>query len=169
MVSVLQYAQHTRCQRSDTMASKTMRTLRGQLEGVGNLKRELLLDDGLINQGYRITSFIVWAGAREVNSCYATLSSQPKTPGSPQDASVNTEIAWATFGTLVNTSGVAVYHDRVIDEDHIINRDLFINMISDSADANQTWNYLITMEARKLSDDEAILAIIREEAQNVGA
>lgn len=152
------------------MAKKTMRTLRGQLQGIGNLKRELLLDDGLINQGYRITSFIVWSGIRDDNFCTATLSSKPKVAGSDQDASINTEIAWATFGTVTGplTAG-AVYHDRVIDEDHVINRDLFITMISTSGNPDQTWNYLITMEATKLSDDAAILAIIREEAQNVGA
>jgi hypothetical protein len=152
------------------MASKTMRTMRGQLQGIGNLKRELLLDDGLINQGYRITSFIVWSGVRDDNFCQATLSSKPKVAGSDQNASINTEIAWATYGTVTGplTAG-AVYHDRIIDEDHIINRDLYITMISTSGNSDQTWNYLITMESRKLSSDEAILAIIREEAQNVGA
>jgi hypothetical protein len=152
------------------MANKSMRTLRGQLQGIGNLKRELLLDDGLINQGYRITGFFVWSGIRDDNFCQATLSSQPKIAGSDQNASINTEIAWTTYGTVTGplTAG-AVYHDRIIDEDHVINRDLFISMVSASSNVNQTWNYLITMESRKLSDDEAILAIIREEAQNVGA
>jgi hypothetical protein len=44
---------------------------------------------------------------------------------------------------------------------------LFITITASSESV--TWNYLISMEARNLSDDEAILAIIREEAQNVGA
>lgn len=140
------------------------------MQGVGNLKRELLLDDGLINQGYRITGFFVWSGIRADNFCTATLSSKPKIAGSDQNAGINTEIAWATFGTVTGplTAG-AVYHDRVIDLDHIINRDLFISMISASGNPDQTWNYLITMEATNLSNDEAILAIIREESQNVGA
>ena len=169
MVSDLQFERLTRKQRSDIMAKKTMRTLRGQLKGVGELKRDLLLDDGLINQGYRITSFIVWSGIRDDNFCQATLSSKPKVAGSDQDASINTEIAWAQYGTVTGplTAG-AIYHDRVIDLDHVVNRDLFISMRSSSGNPDQTWNYLITMEATKLSDDEAILAIVREEAQNVG-
>jgi len=148
-----------------------MRTLRGQLQGLGNLKRTLLLDDGLINLGYRITGFFVWSGGRgNDNNCTATLSSKPKVAGSDQDASINTEIAWTNAGTIIGAAaGGSFYQERVLDPDHVLNRDLYITMISSSTDTNQTWNYLIAMEATKLSDDEAILAIIREEAQNVGA
>jgi hypothetical protein len=146
------------------MAKSTYRTLRGSIKGSGNLKRELLLDDGLINQGYRITDFVVWAGGSTGSlSCFATLSSKAKTAGTFQDAGINTEIAWAQYSYIA----AAPYNFRYVDLDHIINRDLLITLVT-GANAT-TWNYLITMEARNLSDDEAILAIIREEAQNVGA
>lgn len=164
MDSVLQYEQHTRWQRSDTMANKNTRTLRGTIVGSGNLKRALLLDDGLINQGYLITDFIIWCGDRTISTCFGTLSSQAKIAGSPQDASINTEIAWAQYGF---GDSLKMFNFRAIDPDHIINRDLFINLATGSG--NLTWNYLILMEKRDLSDNEAILAIIREEAQNVGA
>ena len=169
MVSVLLFEQHTRWQRSDIMAKSTYRTLRGSITGSGNLKRTLLLDDGLINQGYRITGFFVWCGDLLDANCKATLSSKSKVAGSVQDAAVNTEIAWSTAcqEMVAATGRNTVTRDNIVDEDHIVNRDLFISITSGSEDV--TWNYLIVMEARSLSDDEAILAIIREEAQNVGA
>lgn len=149
------------------MAKSTYRTLRGSITGSGNLKRTLLLDDGLINQGYRITGFFVWCGNLVDANCKATLSSKPKVAGSAQDAAINTEIAWSTASQemITATGRNTVSRDDIIDLDHIINRDLYVTINASSEDA--TWNYLIVMEARKLSDDEAILAIIREEAQNV--
>jgi len=143
--------------------------MRGQISGNTSLKRTLLLDDGLINQGYRITKFIVWCGDLLDANCKATLSSMPKISGTSQDASVNTEIAWSTSCQEMNTGANrnTVNSVNIIDEDHVINRDLFITIECNVDDRN--WNYLVVMEARKLSDDEAILAIIREEAQNVGA
>ena len=151
------------------MAKSTYRTLRGSIYGNGNLKRTLLLDDGLINQGYRITGFFVWCGELLDGNCKATLSSQPKVAGSPQDASINTEIAWTSFVQEMAATSIrsSVQQDPVIDLDHVVNRDLYLSFNTNNIDL--TWNYLIVMEARKLSDDEAILAIIREEAQNVGA
>jgi hypothetical protein len=151
------------------MAKSTYRTLRGSITGSGNLKRTLLLDDGLINQGYRITGFFVWCGELVDVNCKATLSSKPKVAGTAQDASINTEIAWSTASQemVTGTGRNTVSRDDIIDLDHVINRDLFITITASSESV--TWNYLISMEARNLSDDEAILAIIREEAQNVGA
>lgn len=150
------------------MAS-TYRTLRGSIFGSGNLKRTLLLDDGLINQGYRIVDLFVWCGELADGNCKATLSSQPKAAGSPQDAAINTEIAWASFVQEMASGAVrsSVQQDRIVDLAHVINRDLFITMVTNNIDL--TWNYMVVMEARKLSDDEAIIAIIREEAQDVGA
>lgn len=151
------------------MAKSTYRTLRGSITGSGNLKRTLLLDDGLINQGYRITGFFVWCGDLVDANCKATLSSKPKVAGTAQDAAINTEIAWSTASQeMIGATGRnTVSRDDIIDLDHVINRDLYVTITASSEDV--TWNYLIVMEARKLSDDEAILAIIREEAQNVGA
>ncbi|GAG58821.1 unnamed protein product, partial [marine sediment metagenome] len=60
------------------MTKSTYRTLRGSITGSGNLKRALLLDDGLINQGYRITDFVVWCGEAITSVCFATLSSKAK-------------------------------------------------------------------------------------------
>lgn len=150
------------------MAS-TYRTLRGSIFGQGNLKRALLLDDGLINQGYRITDLFVWCGELADGNCKATLSSQAKVAGSPMNAAINTEIAWASFVQEMAATSIrsSVQQDRIVDLDHVVNRDLFITMVTNNIDL--TWNYMIVMEARKLSDDEAILAIIREEAQDVGA
>ena len=127
------------------------------------------MDDGLINQGYRITDLFVWCGELADGNCKATLSSQPKIAGSPMDAGINTEIAWASFVQEMAATSIrsSVQQDRIVDLAHIINRDLYLTMVTNNIDL--TWNYMIVMEKRKLSDDEAILAIIREEAQDVGA
>ena len=142
------------------------RSLRGTALPVGGkIKLQLILSDGLINHGLKIKSFQMWcstglptAGIDAVLSLDVISS-----VGLPMDASDNRQIAWTTGGYDNGLNIMPFY--SVIDPDHVVNRDLYL-----TADATDgvVWNYLIIADSLTLSDDEAIVQIIKETQQSVG-
>jgi hypothetical protein len=54
----------------------------------------------------------------------------------------------------------------VIDPDHIVVRDLYIQGQILSSGGSGVINYLIELEAVELSDDQAVLALIKERSQD---
>jgi len=157
-----------------------VRTLRGTIKfparssgaSPNTGRRELILDDGRINVGYRIIEFRIWnsnmtgsAGGQFESEAH--LSMGVDITSSRSDASDNREIAWACYATgQPNTSGVS-YFD-LVDPDHIVVRDL--NIIFPSVTntvADSRVNYYILMEEYDITDQEAIISIIKEESQDV--
>jgi hypothetical protein len=144
------------------MKPRRIRSLRGSiLVDGGAIKHQLILDDGRINHGLKILSFEMWSKSSvnqlgiDVMLCLAKLpSAQQK-----MNASDNRQIAWfmGGFDNYINTTEFR----SIIDPDHVINRDLFI--FGDAT--NALWNYLIIAEEYDLSDDEAIVQIIKETSQ----
>ena len=67
----------------------------------------------------------------------------------------------AQFGWTVG-NGSAEIHSNFLDPDHIVNRDLFLSMVSSDTG---TYNYLIEGDLYKLDDNEAIITIIKETSQ----
>lgn len=146
------------------MKSMGLRTMRGQITVTGGVgKKSLLLEDGLINQGYRVTAFEVWQSEADVNADNFSAVLTMDTLGSPVDmnAADNRQIGWA-FQLSVGTSSIGPYR-AVLDPDHIAVRDLFIQMVG----GDSTYNYLLVIEKYELSDDEAIIQIIKEESQSL--
>ena len=133
-----------------------MRTLRGRV-AAGETKR-LIVDDGRLNHGMRVKEFHVWAISK-------ASSDDPECPPgldydrSPNwDASDTRQIAWAGMTTTVTTR---LMDFSLIDPDHIVIMDLWIqNFGSDPA------NYLVILEPVELSNDEAILSLIKERSQD---
>jgi len=72
------------------------------------------------------------------------------------DAGDNRQFGW-TVG-----NGSAEIHSEFLDPDHIINRDMFLSFVTSDTG---TYNYLIEMQVYELSDDEAIISIIKETSQ----
>lgn len=135
------------------------RTLRGTITTTGtSAKRQLIVDDGLINRGYKVTGFFVWS-ALAGSSFVATLSMNPKVAGVGMQAEDNSEIGW-TF-----TDGSLRSYQRILDPDHIIVRDLHVTLESVSAD--EDFNYMIVVEEFAITDDEAIINIIKEGSQSL--
>jgi len=83
-----------------------------------------------------------------------TLASPPL-----MTASDNRQIAWA----FQESAGSGPVYRSIIDPDHVAVRDLFIQTQGD----NGVYNYLITIEMVELTDDEAIVQIIKEESQSL--
>ena len=143
-----------------------LRTLRGQITVAGGVARKnIIVADGLVNYGLQIKSFQVWretvpdgAGNVTVN---AILSLDTISSGANMNAADNRQFAW--FQMSVNgVDGGLIQPYTIIDPDHIINRDLFLTV--DNA-TNGILNYLIEAQVVELSDDEAIITIIKETSQ----
>ena len=156
------------------------RSLRGQITPVaGKSDTQLILNDQLINRGLRITRFEVWPerlfGSSTSNLTYNAILSYARLADANvfMDAGDNTQIAWSYGGQAGGTAiGVppVTYPDtnlgdrQIIDPDHIVNRDLFVSF---RFSANAPFNYLIECEFLELTNDEAIITIIKENSQNV--
>jgi hypothetical protein len=136
------------------------RTLRGQFVE-GETKR-LIVDDGRLNHGYRVVSFVI-AGEPALTSgeAYATLSLDYDAPTN-WDWGDNRQIGWASTN---NAGGSGLNSPfSVIDPDHIVIMDLYIQ--GNSALPSGNINYLIELEAVELSNDQAILTLIKERSQD---
>ena len=134
-----------------------LRTLRGQIEvsGGGVGKKNLIAADGLINYGLKIEKFQVWA-VDPVDSFVSILSYDTISSGTQMNAADNRQFGW-TVG-----SGNGDVNPAYLDPDHIINRDMFLTLVNA---ANGSYNYLIEMRVVELTDDEAIITIIKETSQ----
>ena len=157
-----------------------VRTLRGTITAVGGkASKQLILNDQLINDGLRVTGFFMWPTQIDASSgrqftgilSYAELVNSDVV----MDAGDNTQIGWSFQSNepgipAPNPQVPAVapsfsgYFNQLIDPDHIVNRDLFLSLrLSD----NFSYNYLIVCEFIELTDDEAIVTIIKENSQSV--
>jgi len=161
-------------------ANGKVRTLRGQISvSGGKADQQLILNDQLINRGLRVTGFFVWpdiATADSSRSFSAILSyAQLGNANVRMDAGDNTQIGWAWNIQSASepppsptqsavTSSTSGYLNQLIDPDHIINRDLFISFRFSS---NASYNYMIVCEFMELTDDEAIITIIKENSQSI--
>ena len=159
---------------------RKVRTLRGQITAVsGKAEKQLILNDQLINRGLRVTGFFVWpsiASATQDQNITAILSyARLGSADVEMNAGDNTQLGWAfQMQTGAIPSGgppdpgrspaSSGYFNQLIDPDHIINRDLFISL---RASNDRTYNYLVVCEFMALSDDEAIITIIKENSQSI--
>jgi len=135
------------------------RTLRGRL--ATNELRQLIVDDGRLNQGYRVVSFVVFP--------YAPAGATQQTPvtlgldydmGPNMDASDSRQIGWAV--TVYGTGSLEGNNISVIDPNHVIIRDLWIR----NENGVDQVNYLIELEYVELTDDQAVLTLIKERSQD---
>ena len=153
-----------------------VRTLRGTLtfparasgDPVNTGRRALILDDGRINIGYRIIQFRIWnadsTGQLDPFASQAHLSMSLEITSALADASDNREIAWAAYNT---GTGYGIDQFNLVDPDHIVVRDLNLVMpVVANTDIARV-NYYILMEEYDITDQEAIISIIKEESQDV--
>lgn len=152
--------------------SSRVRTLRGTItvDAGAQAKRDLILDDGRINVGYKVTGFHFWQsdmiGASNAGGAQATLLMSADATYSLSEAEDNREIAWAAYNT---GTGFSIDYYTLIDPDHVVVRDLVITIPQNSIQGANTvrYNYLINLDEYEISDQEAIISIIKEESQDV--
>ena len=151
------------------------RTLRGQIQATGGkAEKQLILNDQLINRGLRVTGFFVWPSIMDVNAdetFNAILSYSPLANASiTMDAGDNRQIGWSFYSQTLAGAGTSAktnsgFFNQLIDPDHVINRDLVISL-RETTDA-MILNYMVTCELMTLSNDEAIITIIKENSQAI--
>jgi len=159
-----------------------VRTLRGTITTQGGkAEKQLILNDQLINRGLLVTGFFIWpqtASYLQNQTFNAILSYAALANANVQmDAGDNTQIGWCsqvqraqatTFPgpppVEIPFSTTGFGKEGLIDPDHIINRDLFISFRNSD---DRTFNYMVVCEFIELTDDEAIVTIIKENSQSI--
>ena len=139
--------------------NNNIRTLRGYL--TDNNIRRIVVDDGRPNHGYKVIDFRVWTSGASADGVFATLGTQSDMlPAARADD--NRQIAWA--GNTWSSSGTPTTGIwAVVDPDHIIITDLYIQATTAN---NDPTNYLIVVQPITMTDDEAILRLIKERSQD---
>ena len=141
---------------------REVRTLRGLIlpfdPASGRTGKErIIVDDGVFTDGWTVTGFDVFAKSGTGPDVQGILSLDEDGLKGVWDASDNRQIAWAFM--FIGTNGGTA--NSWIVPDHVVVRDLWIQNFS-----QDPMNYLIRVERQKLSDDQAILALIQERAQD---
>ena len=131
-------------------------SLRGRL--ANGEKKDLVIDDGRLNHGMKIKEFHVW-GIDNDSAAEMTLCLNEENVGSQFDASNGNQIAWAS---QTGAAGVPTNSSfSLIDPNHVVVQDLVLNNFGGTVG-----NYLVILEAITLTDDQAILALIKERQQD---
>ncbi len=138
------------------------RTLRGQFTEGDN--KRLVVDDGRFNHGYRVVSFTISGDPTSSgNDAWATLGLDYDTPAI-WNWGDNRQIGWSSTN-VQGTAGLQTPFS-VLDPDHVVITDLYIQGTVGGAGGSSTINYLIELEPVTMSDDQAILALIKERSQD---
>jgi len=140
-------------------ATGRIMTLRGLLSKDRNNKKQLVVGEGRLNVGYIIESFTLWPTEYDANYAFYGYLATDVRGITNMDASKSDQIAWFHGGFY------APAPSAIIDPQHIVNQDLYV--VTNDSDIAIALNYLITMREVHLSDDEAIMTILKSEAQNV--
>lgn len=137
-------------------------TLRGQLSPPADgarAKRQLVVEDGRVNVGYRITSFRCWPFDYDEGMTFQANLSVSESGTDELNANNSAQIAWILGNYYLNIE------DATIDPNHIVNQTLFIR--TKQSVPYQKLNYLIEMVEVDLTDDEAIITLVKNNLQNV--
>ena len=138
------------------------RTLRGQF--VEGAVKRLVVDDGRLNYGYKVVNFVISAGVGGSSlDSQAVLSLDYDSPAS-WNWGDNRQIGWASQRVADVSGGQPIF--AVLDPDHVVIMDLYIQGIVGGGGGSDVINYLIELEQMELSTDQAILALIKERSQD---
>jgi hypothetical protein len=154
-----------------------IRTLRGTInlpargggDPLNSARRNLILDDGRINVGYKVVEFKVFSndmtgGALNAFAFQCHLAMGLDITSALPSAADNREIAWACYNT---GSGESPSYFDLVDPDHIVVRDLYLILPAADNTIASSISYYIMLEEYEISDQEAIISIIKEESQDV--
>lgn len=142
-----------------------LRTLRGQITIDGGAtigRKNIILSDGLINMGLKIKSFQCWP-VDFTNTMGVIMSYEVLPTGTLANAGDNRQFGWFEKASTTNQA-----QPMMLDPDHIINRDLFLQVTNLGAvlPTDIVFNYIIEANILRLTDDEAIISIIKETSQS---
>jgi len=169
-------------------------SFRGNLTAVDNARTTdqqiFSYDSPDLTRGWKVEAFYFWPktvraaigtgdGQYTINASLAT-----DTIGSPSfddvaDVTDNRQIGWIQIGYNLRDAAVGDFltkptgiHDNMalMDPDHIVNRNLYINFYTTSdstVSPSREFNYLLILEEVKITENEAILQIVKGVAQDI--
>jgi hypothetical protein len=137
----------------------------------------LIVDDGNFNDAWRITKFLV--APRDLSSSsagswdsYAVLATHAEALADPAITAIwwrwedRRQVAWTSL-SMFGDSSPDLGGFNLIDPQHVVVRDLYFGLTAGTATGTTEFNYFIELERVKLTDDQAVLAIVQEVAQDV--
>jgi hypothetical protein len=138
------------------------RTLRGIVDS--GVNKRLIVDDGRLNHGYRVVRFEIFPVdvASGASDCSGVLSLDYDGTTEEWRADDNRQIAWSS--TTMSTIYSLNNKTDIIDPDHVVIMDLWVLAYTNGSDGRI--NYLVELEPVNLTDDQAILALIKERSQD---
>lgn len=144
------------------MMAGRIRTLRGQLTVTagGTAKQQLIVDDGLLNRGYKVLDWYLWENGGSPTQFAGVLSMQPVLAANDMKADDNTQIGWIWQSSITQGGGIK---ETILDPNHIIVRDLYVTIMNAN---NDDYNFMVVVEEVSITSDEAIINIIKEESQS---
>lgn len=158
-----------------------IRVLRGSIEQFSAAgPTQLIQNDLRFTHGFRIRKFVIsfsqmWSQTASGRDTFGVLTTDPDAMRSktfPTSAvewmwSDKRQVAWASTDVQADSSLGLVF--GLVDPTHIIVRDLWIGITAANAILGDTFNYYIELEEVELSENQAVLSIIQEEAQSAGS
>lgn len=137
-----------------------IRTLRGTL--TSGERRRLILDDGQFTHAVRVRAFRIWGVDPTVqnNDCAGVLALDEDGLQVNFRADDNRQIGWA--GYYIAQSYAANPPWGIIDPDHIVVRDLWITANATAGEIN----FMVELETVTITEEEAVLALIKERSQD---
>lgn len=134
--------------------------MRSERELCGNItagtKTRVIVDDGKFTDAWEVVGFDVFAENGLAPDAQAILALDQDGLTSKWDAGDNRQIGWAFMFTGTNGGSVHSWIRK-----HVVCRDLWIENFGPN-----TLNYIIRVQRRELSEDQAILALIQERSQD---
>lgn len=131
-------------------------TLRGQVDAAET--KRLIVDDGDLTSGHRVVEFHLFATNTTLGDDPAAILGLQANMGGNWNAGDNRQIGWAAQKTSPSQD---LQTFSLLDPDHVVIRDLYIYNYT-----GVVANYLIVIEPVNLTDDEAVLQLIKERSQN---
>ena len=175
------------------MAAKTM-TLRGTLSAadasLSDNNNIFTYESPQLTTAWIVKEFLFWpAGARAntgategqftVISTLATDTIGGQTFNSIGTVADSRNIAWLQRGFNMRNEGSDDFlaaptgmesNYGYVDPDHVVNRQLFINFTTNTDSSTKPireWNYIVRLEKITITENQAVLAMIKGVAQNI--
>jgi len=121
----------------------------------------------LYTHGYKILEFYVWDTPSTTNNdvfgCLG-LSDNAFAGTELFDAGNNLQIGWA--GTRSDGTGSPAAPFSLVDPNHVVNRDLFIQLEHGGSGGSEQVNYMVIIEPVIMTEPQAVLQLIKERAQD---
>ena len=131
-------------------------TLRGVIGGTYGNTAQLVVDDGLFTNGFRIVFMETWHINQSTGE--TTILHLGEQVPVQADASQGSQFVWSFYTPASVDRSLTM--KTVIDPDHIVNQDMFITVLGGALVC-----YVIHLEPYSMSEDEAILQLIKNNNQ----